>query len=344
MYLKELNYKILYNPTQDVPILSSLIICTYKRSLEIVKLIKHLVTLNDLPSEILIIDGSNDTDTLKELDNFFLHNENKINSKIIYIIAPTGLTIQRNAGIDISKGEIIHFLDDDCFPEQDYFYEIEKLFDSDNKIGGVTANILNERSSKLSLKNKIRFWIGIYSKKHTPGIYYCNGSSIPPETKAILTEDYEVNILSGACMSFRKKTLNEAGDFSEFFSGYAQGEDLEASLRVNKISKLMIAHKAKCNHYHVNVSRPNLFKKGYMEVYNKYYIWKNNTPNKKIICYVQFWGDVLFLYFYSLMLFLKSGFNLKYIKYFKGFLKGTYDALTKKAVEKPRTVRFILKN
>jgi GT2 family glycosyltransferase len=163
----------------------------------------------------------------------------------------------------------------------------------------------------------------LYPANGIPGIYYCNGSSVPKGLISPPKINIDLDIVSGASMSFRKSILNEVGGFSPFFNGYGQGEDLEISLRVKRISKIVLLSNAKCNHYHTPSSRPNLSKKGFMEVFNRYYIWHFNVPNKKFKCRIQFWGDIFLLKIYALSLYIKSGFKLIYLQYFIGYWKGT---------------------
>jgi GT2 family glycosyltransferase len=299
---------------------STLIICTFNRPNTLLNNLKVLTSLVDLPKEILIVDGSINKDTFILVKEYL--SKHIINANLYYVYGPTGLTKQRNAGIAIAKGKVIHFLDDDCYPEKDYFKSIESLFEKQKDVGAITGNILNEFNIKPGFKYKLRCLLGIFRKNYKTGIYYCNGSSVPKGVNGPIFNDFEVDILSGASMSFRKDILLKAGLFSNFFSGYSQGEDLEASLRVGKLAKIIQSHEAMCNHYQEPSSRPNLYKKGFMEVYNRHYIWSMNVKIKRCTCKLQFWGDILFLHFFAIILFFFKGFNISYLSYFAGLFKG----------------------
>jgi GT2 family glycosyltransferase len=325
---------------------TSLIICTYKRPVMLLKLFQNLKELSDLPDEILIIDGSQDRISYDSLSP--LLGEYDFKRDVIYVFAPTGLTIQRNVGLDIARGDILHYIDDDCIPESAYFREIEHLFNEFPQVGGVTGNIVNEAAIPLSLKYKIRCLLGIYSKKSIPGKYYGNGSSVPKSVLgAVLKDNYEIDIASGAAMSFRKQILVIAGGFSEFFSGYSQGEDVEVSLRVRKHAKILICASAKCYHYNEQSARPNMLRKGYMEVLNRYYIWKYQTVVQiKLIDKIRFWADVVFVNTgFALFYFVNTGFKFNYLQYFFGYLKGIFKVIfANKNYISNRTCFFELKN
>jgi glycosyltransferase involved in cell wall biosynthesis len=321
-------------------IFSSLVICTLNRPAAVHLLLERIAMLVYVPQEIFIIDGSNNAETLNEVENFF--KANKILSNVYYVFSPKGLVIQRNVGIDICKGKILHFLDDDCLPEFDYFLKVEELFSNDTEVGGVTGNIINEFSTPLPLKYKIRRFLGLCDKDSLAGIFYCNGTSVPKQVLgAVLDRDYNVDVVAGASMSFSKSVLTEVGGFSEFFKDYLQSEEVELSLRVRKRKKIIMSFEAKCVHYGDSNSRPNLFKRGFMEVYNKYYVWKLHVLNPSMNCKMQFWGDVIFLYFYSFVMFLTRGFKLEYFKHMIGLLFGTLKAMsTKRVKEIERTIFF----
>lgn len=346
MSVTYLTYKIWPTSLRKDKVRSSLIICTYKRPDTLLKLFQNLRELPDLPDEILIIDGSQDRISYDALSP--LLGEYDFKRDVIYVFAPTGLTIQRNVGLDIARGDILHYIDDDCIPESTYFSEIEHLFDEFPQVGGVTGNIVNEAAMPLSLKYKIRCLLGIYSKKSIPGKYYGNGSSVPKSVLgAGLKDNYEIDIASGAAMSFRKQILETAGGFSEFFSGYSQGEDVEVSLRVRKHAKILICASAKCYHYNEQSARPIMLRKGYMEVFNRHYIWKHQTIVQiKWIDTIRFWADVVFINTgFALFYFLKTGFKITYAQYFFGYLKGIFKAvLAYKKFGNNRTCFFELKN
>jgi len=340
MTTKVLEFKLWKFGTQEKVIVSSLIICTYKRPSALAKIIHHLEKIPDIPDEILIVDGSQDKESYNTLAPIISKGLLKCN--IIYLFAPTGLTIQRNAGIDISKGEIVHFLDDDCLPEPNYFKEIEAVFRENPNVAGVTGAILNEMGIAVSRKYKFRRFLGFFPRDGVPGRYYCNGSSVPKLIKgANFTENYEVDIASGASMSFRRSIIDEVGGFSEFFKGYSQGEDLEFSLRVRRISKIIMCRSAECNHYQAISSRPDPYKKGFMEIFNRYYIWRLHIRKRPLKCRYQFWGDVMFINIYALVLYLKSGLNSKSYNYFRGVLSGTVKSICSfNPVEVRRTTLF----
>jgi hypothetical protein len=66
--------------------------------------------------------------------------------------------------------------------------------------------------------------------------------------------------------------------FDEALSGYAQGEDLEFSLRLRALGRIGLLGAARCQHLHEPAGRPDAFRLGRMEICNRYRIWRRAHP------------------------------------------------------------------
>ena len=100
----------------------TLIVCTYQRPGPLLTLLGSVVKQSLFPYQILIIDGSKNDETRKELEvnsfknlEYFKVGENN-----------RGLTKQRNFGIERvdTSSEIVCFLDDDIVITPTYFQNL----------------------------------------------------------------------------------------------------------------------------------------------------------------------------------------------------------------------------
>jgi len=252
------------------------------------------------PNEIVVVDGStnNETENLLQ-ENLFLNLKYfKVKDE------DRGLTKQRNFGISKvnSDSEIICFLDDDTVLEPEYFAEIIKIFQNDKLVAGVGGVAINENKWKLQqegvhysnkkyylfegyfypegLRNIVRNYLGLASNLG-PGKMplYSHGRTCG---FPLTGKTYEVDLLIGMSMSFRKTVFNEI-KFSKFFEGYGLYEDADYSLRALKFGKNVINTNARLSHFHDPAGRPNHYKYGKMVVRNGWYVWriKNPQPNFK---------------------------------------------------------------
>jgi GT2 family glycosyltransferase len=274
----------------------SLIICTYLRPQPLLELMKSVELQTLYPDEILIIDGSTNTETETLLEGNIFANLN------YFRVSPEhrGLTKQRNYGIDrVSKEtEIVCFLDDDTVLEKEYFEQLLKTYENHPGALGVGGYITNESQCEFvgdHYQPKIEeFYFDGWKRKDgsrfilrkrlgldsncPPGYSssYSHGRSVgflPPSGKT-----YEVEMLMGGVSSFRKEVFKIL-QFSTYFEGYGLYEDADFSLRVAKTGKLYLNTAAKLNHYHAVSGRPNQYQYGKMVVRNGWYVWRVKNPN-----------------------------------------------------------------
>jgi len=274
----------------------TLIICTYKRSQPLLKLLLSVQHQTLYPNEILIVDGSPDDFTKEMLTQNSFQNLKyfKVDEK------DRGLTKQRNYGIARVQeaSEVVCFLDDDTVLEPNYFEEIIKtysLFPEALGVGGYITNETNWTKTTSDYQAKVNefFYDGwkrkdgsrfVWRKKlgldsnRPPGCLpeFSHGRSIgflPPSGKI-----YEVEQLMGGVSSFRKAVFKEF-QFSTYFEGYGLYEDADFTLRLSKVGKLYINTNAQLGHYHDASGRPNQYDYGKMVVRNGYYVWRVKYPN-----------------------------------------------------------------
>lgn len=147
----------------------------------------------------------------------------------------TGFSVANNQAIAKCKGEYILLLNPDTVVEEDTFQKCIAFMDAHLKAGGLGVKMIDGKGiflpeSKRALPTaKVAFFkafglSAIFPKSRLFAQYHL-GYLSPDETN-------EVDILSGAFMFLRKKTLDEIGYFDESFFMY--GEDIDLSYRIIK--------------------------------------------------------------------------------------------------------------
>lgn len=247
------------------------------------------------PDEILIIDGSTNTETELVL------KENQFQNLHYFAVPPEhrGLTKQRNYGIKKlgSEMEVVCFLDDDTVLEKDYFKELIKTFEENEEISGVGGVAINENGWTLAEPNKeynqnhyyqwegfvykegqrnvVRNYLGLQSDVapgRMPDFSHAKTCGFPLNGKT-----YGVDLLMGMSFAFRKKVV-DAIQFSPYFEGYGLYEDADFSIRALQFGKNVINTKVQLSHFHHPSGRPNLYEYGKMVVRNGWYIWRVKNP------------------------------------------------------------------
>lgn len=265
----------------------------------LLKLLHSVKEQTVYPNEIIIIDGSLNSETemvlkenqFKKLKYYLVDSENR------------GLTKQRNFGIKkvSADSDVICFLDDDTVLKPNYFEEILKTYTIYPEALGVGGYIYNESEKEFvgadyqpktdefyfdgwKQKDGSRF---IVRKKFgldsdcPPGFSpsFSHGRSIgflPPSGKI-----YEAELIMGGVSSYRKQVF-DTFQFSTYFDGYGLYEDADFTLRVSKAGKLYVNTAAQLAHYHHPSGRPNQYQYGKMVVRNGWYVWRVKIPNPSI--------------------------------------------------------------
>jgi len=200
----------------------SLAICTFGRPGQVMntlKKISHLMLNNGLNLPVLIIDNNKGKETWKELQSIFSNNNNfkYINEERV------GLSHARNCAVVNCQTQYIAFIDDDAFPNVDYFKELIKMCQE----GFDTAGGSQIPYSDLDLPT----W---YSINH---------------------DDQSVNNLaSGFNMAFKVSSLTNVGLFEPKLGmngkKIAYGEDILPQIRIKKFGGKFIYNKnLKVHHY-----------------------------------------------------------------------------------------------
>lgn len=271
----------------------SLIICTYKRTEALLRLLNSVKKQEVRPHEILIIDSSPDDNTSQAVRGTELSGLRyfKVEEK------DRGLTRQRNFGISKinAASEIICFLDDDVVLETTYFKELLETFRVKPDAVGVGGYIIDEIEwrkgitpsfedfsidgyvRKLGSRNILRKRLGLLSDK-PPGVMpvFSNGFStgfLPPSGKV-----YPVEFFMGGVASYRRELFQEIS-FSTYFEGYGLYEDMDFCLRASQYGQLYVNTAARLYHYHEDSGRPNRYRYGKMVIRNGWYVWKVKYPN-----------------------------------------------------------------
>jgi GT2 family glycosyltransferase len=267
-------------------------ICTYERPASLGRLLDSLRLQSRTPEHLLVIDGSHRDDTERMLRA--RGDLDRLAPRITYVRvddAERGLTRQRNLALALASTDLLAFFDDDMVLDPACLQEMERPFRTDAAIVGVGAVIANQRQTAPPALWRVRR--GLYMVSHLrPGSYCRSGMSIP---WSFATGDAlrEGDWLPGGCTMWRTADASDVG-FCSFFTGYAQGEDLDFSLRVKRRGRLVVAPSAQVHHLHDQEGRPNPFELGYMAIANRFQIQERGLQDRA-------WTDVMwFAYAWTL--------------------------------------------
>jgi len=305
----------------------ALIICTHKRP-ESLKRFLHSLAGQDCKADQLIIVDAIPNDHTDQMLKEYCGVEALANQFLYFHVSGPlrGLTRQRNFALRWVTTDLVAFFDDDILLLPNCLREMEKVHRAaEDHVVGVGASIQNRDGAPRRRLWYIRRFLGMLPDMR-PGRYYRSGISVPwiflPAADAIVEGDW----LPGCAMMWKTAVARETG-FNEGFSGYAQGEDLDFSLRARGKGKLVLAGAAQAIHFLEPHGRPGPFRFGYMALYNKYDIYRRTFPDRT-------WRDIAwFIYSWtldSLLLtrhLLLAGRRMASLKQLAGRIVAAYDIL-----------------
>lgn len=254
-------------------------ICTYKRPDSLEQTLASLSGQDRLAEECLVIDATPDRSAEDRV--LGLIKKKRPGRLVRYLRVETplrGLTRQRNLALRLASRDLIVFFDDDVDLDRDCLRRMEEVLrGAQPEAAGVGGWIVNQvlRPDALWRTRRLLGMVGDLR----PGSYQRSGMSVPWGFETRAEGVVEGDWLPGVAMMWRTEWARQTG-FCEHFSGYAQGEDLEFSLRMRRWGRLLMALQARLRHLHEPAGRPDHDKLGYMAIHNRYYIHLHGLPGR----------------------------------------------------------------
>ena len=160
--------------------------------------------------EVVLVDNASTDDTFAVMQDFCRLNPNLW--RAMQEPKP-GNSAGRNLGIDHSSGEVVLFVDDDCYPERTFGVAWKRIFECDPDLGFGTGRIMPSDPNRATIG--------------------CNTSAtpelLPPGTF------FRRGFVQGSNMAFRRKCLLTAGLFDDRFGAGTPfaGEEWDLALRAS---------------------------------------------------------------------------------------------------------------
>ncbi|WP_189577542.1 glycosyltransferase family 2 protein [Marinobacter zhanjiangensis] len=190
----------------------SIVICTRNRGQKITKTLASLENCNYKGFWEIILVNNGSTDETEKLVNDYIRNT-KLKITLVNEDKP-GLSRARNRGIAYSKGEILAFTDDDCYPSNDFLDKIDSVFED---------STIDYSGGKVLLHDPADLPITIQTRDTT--------LDIPPDTYI------RPGTVLGANMSFRREVIIEHHGFDERLGAgtdFPSGEDTDLLRRLSR--------------------------------------------------------------------------------------------------------------
>ena len=121
----------------------SIVIPTLNRPVSLVLAVTSVLEQKHLPDELIIVDQSVDERSYIAVERLYKNFD--VTPKLIYLHEPevSGLPEAKKRGVEVAKGDIISFLEDDVVLHQQYLENSISVFKSNQKVMGCCGVISN---------------------------------------------------------------------------------------------------------------------------------------------------------------------------------------------------------
>ncbi len=192
----------------------SVIIPTRNRVEYLARCLDSLYQQSTLPFEIIVVDNSD-----KPVKDMVLKS-NSSHSKLNYLYSPLkGVSKARNLGIAKAKGSLLAFLDDDCLVNKNWVEEIIKSCKSHPTSVIMGKNVDGIPNNSFSLIENFR------TKERFEKELYKSGDAV--YAKWLDTKNFALS---------KRIVLQHKLYFDTRFDNYSRGEDIDLSMRLEKLS------------------------------------------------------------------------------------------------------------
>ena len=268
----------------------SVVIPTKERQDSLQQTLAKLVNQSSLPQEIIIVDGSA-PEELDRLRTWIASECVGFDGQIAVLAAEKmGAAPQRNQGFAQSTCASVLFMDDDILMEPDSLERLWLALESDSRLAGVSAMLVNEHYDPPGpISSRLFAWLNGGPLPSYAGRCLGPGLTTYPANDDTLPEVVTVDWLITGCVLYRRQIL-PAPPFHGYFTGASFGEDLALSLTVGRTHRLANARTARAFHMrqHSIPSAARTMALAEMELLNRHFIMTDILKRTSMQDYLQF--------------------------------------------------------
>src|SRR6266849_6500636 len=271
----------------------AVVIPTRDRPAALRRTLESLAQQCSQPAELSIVDASTDGSTRSLCEEESIP---KLRSVVSWCRADlAGAASQRKQRVRAASQSTVGFMDDDVLLEPECFARLWQALNSDDRIGGVSAMIANQRYQSPGRVSRFVFRLmDGRAESSYAGRVLGPAVNLLPEDREDLPEVVPVEWLNTTCTLYRREALTDP-PFPDHFQGYSLMEDVTLSLTVGRSWKLANARTARIYHDSQPGSHkidPELIAE--MQLVNRHYVMTQVLGRSRISDYLKLFLFELF--------------------------------------------------
>jgi glycogen(starch) synthase len=209
----------------------SIVINTYNRAASLGEILGSLRRQNYDDFEVIVVNGPS-TDNTEAVLRAFRHQLR------IGRCADRNLSISRNVGIEMSRGDVVAFIDDDAIPDEDWLTDITAAYDAD-EVGGVGGFVYDHTGYDLYYR---------FARCDRMGVAQINLTRLPTYHAYPGTPKFPH--LVGTNATYRRSALVGIGGFDEEYDYWLDETDVclrltDAGFLLKQVPRAFVYHRFK---------------------------------------------------------------------------------------------------
>lgn len=271
---------------------AALVICTRNRLNDIVNFLISAQSQSVAPQELIIVDSSDQPlDQQEEFKQQFNLTKFRGTSLHYHHTRKAGTSYQRNVGAQLSRADLLHFVDDDVILACDYVQAMNNVFQQHSHYGGGMGCVTNvsPKTPNIHLMLRILF---LLPRDYSSGNFTWSGM---PTFAYGTTQFKSVQALGGCCMSYRREIFLDYL-FDEKLGQYAYMEDVDASWRISRKYELFYNPAARLQHCKSPVNRATIADRKALFIKNYSYLFFKNSFKQNRFSLVAYCWSIIGLF------------------------------------------------
>jgi GT2 family glycosyltransferase len=257
----------------------SIIIPTKSRPADLELTVDSILHQSVLPVQLIVVDQSEDDESRRRIETLLFEAPLRVRDAVAldYLrnAAISGGAVARNRAMDIARGDIWLFLDDDVCLEGNFVEELLAVFQWHPRVSGVSGIVSNYHVAPWAY----RLWAAVFVR----GPFHDERQPIYWKADRFRnSEPFAVRKLGAGLMSFRAESIR-FHRFDENLAGVCDGEDVDFCARLGPEETLMIAPRARLVHKVSPIGRSRehwILRFAKANFYLYYRNWQNGLANR----------------------------------------------------------------
>lgn len=242
----------------------AVVIATLGRSEPLDRALDSLVASWLQPAEVFVVDGDDGGAAAPVVER-----RQAGSLPVRHVLAPRGLTRQRNAGLDAVTTDLVLFLDDDARVRPDTLGRVVEAY-VDGDVVGVTGRVVEPASNRVGGKSSRAR--ALLRGRGPDGTFTAAGY---PRRLVDEQGSTDVAFMQGCFLSARTAPARTVR-FDERLTGYALGEDEDFSCRLARRGRLRYLGDAVVDHDNAGFGGRDRRAFGHQVVRNRSYLFEKN--------------------------------------------------------------------